>query len=432
MKVQTGSAPRRRAPQAGRPSTGRMIAVATAMLGGVAVAMPLAAQGPGVFEVMASRKQESTAPLFGGISLAHYHGPLGIRFSGALNLTTAQDSAQPVQFAASRRGDCHRGCRGPSRQQYYTEDMSPFPAIGGWNADVDLVFAPVRAVGPLRSLLLGFSPYAFAGVGGYGARPVNAADTTRATWSLGGGAHHELLGWLGVGAEARYRQPFGSDSAFGQTWQDKLEYRVGLTISFGRHHAPAAATLGDTVSAPATVAGAPCGTVPCGRESGSATIVDPRFASRVLDVADGLVDTPFAAGGTTPRGGFDAAGFVRYVFGQQGVSLPRTARDMAAVGGAVSTQVGALRAGDLLFFANDGTNINHVAIYAGRDRIIHATASGNGVRYDTLGEGERGRWFADHLVSARRISAGDASAPNVDVDPSERPDRAPRPQGASR
>src|SRR6185503_14752456 len=64
----------------------------------------------------------------------------------------------------------------------------------------------------------------------------------------------------------------------------------------------------------------------------------------------------------------------------------------------------ALRPGDLLFFANDGTNINHVAIYAGQDRIIHATASGAGVRYDTLGEGERGEWFADHLVKARRVT----------------------------
>ena len=156
------------------------------------------------------------------------------------------------------------------------------------------------------------------------------------------------------------------------------------------------------------------------------------FASRVLDIADGLVDTPFAAGGTTPRSGFDAAGFVRYVFEQQGVSLPREARDMASVGTDVSTSTGALRAGDLLFFANDGSNINHVAIYAGRDRIIHATASGNGVRYDTLGEGARGRWFADHLVSARRLTASSEGATRRDdVDPSDRPDPAPRPQGAS-
>jgi cell wall-associated NlpC family hydrolase len=181
------------------------------------------------------------------------------------------------------------------------------------------------------------------------------------------------------------------------------------------------------------VAGTPCGRVPCRADTASTmpATVDPRLASRVLDVADGLINTPYVPGGTTPRGGFDAAGFVRYVFEQQGVSLPRTVKEMATTGSDVSTRVGALRPGDLLFFANDGTSINHVAIYAGRDRIIHSTATGNGVRYDTLGEDERGRWFADHLVSARRISS--ASAGSTDsADPSARPDRAPRPQGASR
>ena len=409
-------------------------ALAIGILG--AAAAPLAAQGPGVFEVIASRRQAPTEPVLGGIALSHYYGPLGLRFSGALGLTSAQDSQQVFQSQPS--GYCRRECRGRGRGGYEQDfgNTSLFPSIGSWTADVDLVFAPVRPVAPLRALLLGFSPYAFGGFGGYGARPANAVDTTRATWSVGAGAHHMLLGWLGVGGEARYRQPFsGGDTGVvlgqSQTWKNKLEYRVGLTVSFGGKHA--APPLGEAApAAPAPVAGAPCGRVPCGNEGGAATIVDPRFASRVLDVADGLVDTPYTAGGSTPHGGFDAAGFVRYVFAQQGVSLPGTAREMAAVGTEVSTRAGALRAGDLLFFANAGTNINHVAIYAGRDRIIHATASGNGVRYDTLGEDERGRWFSDHLVSARRLGAGDSAAPREQPDPSERGDRAPRPQGASR
>jgi hypothetical protein len=399
----------------------------SALLGAtLAMAVPLGAQGPGVFEVIASRKQAATEPLLGGISLAHYHGPIGLRFSGALNLTNAQDSVQPMPVQS---GYCRRECRGPSSRDGYYDNAGMFPSLGAWTADVDLIFAPVRAVAPLRALLLGFSPYAFAGVGGYGTRPTNAVDTTHATWSLGAGAHHDLLGWLGVGGEARYRRPFSSDSvAFGQGWRDNLEYRVGLTVSFGGRRR---ATPAPMAAAEPPIAG-PCGRVPCAPDTNTATISDPRFASRVLDVADGLVDTPYLAGGSSPRG-FDAAGFVRYVFGEQGVSLPRTARAMASVGADVPTRDGELRPGDLLFFANDGTNINHVAIYAGRDRIIHSTATGNGVRYDTLGEDERGRWFADHLVSARRISpAPDGQGPRDSGDPAERPDRAPRPQGASR
>ena len=65
----------------------------SALLGAtLVVAAPLGAQGPGVFEVIASRRQAPTEPLLGGISLAHYHGPIGLRFSGALNLTNTQDS----------------------------------------------------------------------------------------------------------------------------------------------------------------------------------------------------------------------------------------------------------------------------------------------------------------------------------------------------
>ena len=104
---------------------------------------------------------------------------------------------------------------------------------------------------------------------------------------------------------------------------------------------------------------------------------------------------------------------MQYLYGKHGVALPGTARQQARVGRNVSLRVGSLRPGDLLFFANDGTTVDHVAIYAGHDRIIHASASSGRVQYDTLGEGERGEWFADHLVSARRVVGGsDSQAPD--------------------
>jgi hypothetical protein len=54
-------------------------------------------------------------------------------------------------------------------------------------------------------------------------------------------------------------------------------------------------------------------------------------------------------------------------------------------------------------FAEKGRPISHVAIYAGGNRIIHATSSGGAVRYDDLST-RRGQWFADHLVAARRVT----------------------------
>jgi hypothetical protein len=59
--------------------------------------------------------------------------------------------------------------------------------------------------------------------------------------------------------------------------------------------------------------------------------------------------------------------------------------------------------GDLVMFAEPGEPISHVAIYAGHNRIIHATSSGGSVRFDDLGT-RRGEWFVEHLVAARRVT----------------------------
>jgi cell wall-associated NlpC family hydrolase len=118
-----------------------------------------------------------------------------------------------------------------------------------------------------------------------------------------------------------------------------------------------------------------------------------------VPAAEQYIGTPYRYGGTSPRTGFDCSGFVQYVYGMQGVDLPRTSRQMAGSGVAVSTR--AMEVGDLMLFQQGG-RISHVAIYAGNGRFIHSSSSGHGVRYDDL-RTNRGRWFADHLVAARRV-----------------------------
>jgi hypothetical protein len=268
------------------------------------------------------------------------------------------------------------------------------------------------------------------------------------TWSYGAGVSHGLIGPLGFDAEARFRHPLERQQALPPGFSRDWEYRVGLSIGFGGGSHHSSRRYSDRRERPRTVVSS--GSVRPERrperyperyperrplpppERGARTL------ARVLDDADRYVGTRYAYGGTSPERGFDCSGFVQYVFAQQGLGLPRTSRQMARVGLSVDgwsdERFEALRAGDLLFFANDGSRIDHVAIYAGRGRIIHSTASGGGVRYDDL-ESERGRWFAERMVAVRRVVADGRvllapfAEPGVSGDDElDPPDRAPRPR----
>ena len=137
--------------------------------------------------------------------------------------------------------------------------------------------------------------------------------------------------------------------------------------------------------------------------SGTITVVDARLAVErsVLRTASRYVGTRYRLGGTKPNA-FDCSGFVRYVFARQGVTLPRTASEQSSMGHPLVVGVDSLEVGDLLFFRTARGQAAHVAIYAGNGRIIHASAGSRRVRYDDLAS-PRGRWFIEHLSSARRI-----------------------------
>jgi cell wall-associated NlpC family hydrolase len=121
----------------------------------------------------------------------------------------------------------------------------------------------------------------------------------------------------------------------------------------------------------------------------------------LVTTAKHYIGVPYILGGTTPRA-FDCSGFVRYVFAQHGILLPRTAHEQAALGEAPAPG-DTLQAGDLLFFYG-GQGAQHIAMYVGGDTIIHASSTGHHVRLDVLTRsGARRTWFNQRLIAVRRL-----------------------------
>lgn len=96
-----------------------------------------------------------------------------------------------------------------------------------------------------------------------------------------------------------------------------------------------------------------------------------------------FVGKPYVFGSSNPDVGFDCSGLVQYVLLQSGVKkLPRSSLEMYENSSPI--EVDNLVVGDLLFFRTSNSQINHVGIYVGEGRFIHAPSSGNFVRLDKL------------------------------------------------
>jgi cell wall-associated NlpC family hydrolase len=271
-----------------------------------------------------------------------------------------------------------------------------------WATNADLLFGPVNA-----RLGEGIMPYGFAGIGlESAAQPTGFTDAIR-TWSYGGGLQLALGSMLSVNGEVRSRRLAAIATPADSQFVKGLEYRVGVGIHFGGRRQRTSPIYSRRTSSADNPPRAPRPSRPASRTTWPvSTTSSSGAARRVVTTGEQYIGTPYRYGGTSPRTGFDCSGFVQYVYGQQGVNLPRTSRQMAGAGIAVNPSRRSLEVGDLMLFSQGG-RISHVAIYAGNGRFIHSSSSGNGVRYDDL-DTKRGKWFADHMVAARRVT-GDGS-----------------------
>ena len=120
--------------------------------------------------------------------------------------------------------------------------------------------------------------------------------------------------------------------------------------------------------------------------------------SKLIKTAEQFQGQPYVFGGDSPSTGFDCSGLVEYVYGQNGVNLPRTAQ--AQYDSTSRVAPGDVKPGDLVFFTATyqcGDYITHVGIYVGNNTMYES--GGHGIGYQSLDNS----FWKEHLAGYGRV-----------------------------
>ena len=131
----------------------------------------------------------------------------------------------------------------------------------------------------------------------------------------------------------------------------------------------------------------------------------PAGGAAIAAAATALLGTAYHFGGADAAG-FDCSGLAHYVHERAGLMIPRTAAEQQQAAQPVPLRQ--LAPGDLLFFSLHSGGVDHVGVYTGADRFVHAPRAGLAVAYGDL---HGGSYYARHLVSAGRFWGTAAPAP---------------------
>lgn len=114
------------------------------------------------------------------------------------------------------------------------------------------------------------------------------------------------------------------------------------------------------------------------------TMSEYTYGADVSDVRISLVETalqyvgnPYVWGGTSLTNGVDCSGFTMKIYAMFGISLPHSSKAQPSYGTKISASEA--QPGDLFFYGS-GSTINHVAIYIGDGKIVHASTSRTGIK----------------------------------------------------
>lgn len=119
---------------------------------------------------------------------------------------------------------------------------------------------------------------------------------------------------------------------------------------------------------------------------------------RAIAVAKKQIRKKYRWGGATPRRGFDCSGLTHYAFKSANIYIPRTAAAQYKHTKRIS--LAKMQAGDLIFFHTRRTRarVNHVGIYLGNGKFIHAPRKGKRVSVAKLN-----KYWRRKAVGAGRV-----------------------------
>lgn len=107
-----------------------------------------------------------------------------------------------------------------------------------------------------------------------------------------------------------------------------------------------------------------------------------------VKLAEHYLGTPYVYGGNKP-GGFDCSGLLQFVWGKNGVNIPRTTYQQWSYGKSVGLHQ--LQPGDAVFFRGSDPMMQgghvlpgHVAMYIGNGKVIQAPHTGADVQISSL------------------------------------------------
>ncbi len=121
------------------------------------------------------------------------------------------------------------------------------------------------------------------------------------------------------------------------------------------------------------------------------------LGQEIANYAVQFVGNPYQWGGTSLTNGADCSGFVYAVYKQFGYTLPRVSRDQSRSAGVaeVTPNLSSLQAGDLIFYGDSSGRVDHVAMYIGNGKVVHASNYREGIKIST--------WNYRTPINARRI-----------------------------